>query len=261
MYFPLIFHEKLNGFLNLVYLPPNSWENKTKTKINLYAIFSDGSDWNTIELPQLEYGESVTYEESYFKQYPIKSNLLLFYPTFKKLPKTLRTLPSDRHWHSTTPAWRNSTGFTNEYAQVSYQAEMEPFPPKASLLTFHPFIQYSNMNNNLIIINLTKEPSIMEHELKVYNSQTFKYIDSVRVKSNSATEIPLDQYNFESSDLPVFTCDTMAAIPFGLGISKDGFTLSLEHTHPPASLVIFGDRRTAQSNIKQKWFQKLGSKN
>jgi hypothetical protein len=261
MYFPLIFHEKLNGFLNLVYLPPNSWENKIKAKINVYAIFSNGLEWNTIELPQLEYGQSARYEENNFSRYSVKSNLLIFYPTFEKLPKTLKTLPSKKYWHSSTPAWRNSTGFQNEYAQVSYQAEMEPFPPKASLLTFHPFIQYSNMNNNLIIINITKEPSIVEHQVKVYNSRTFDYIDSVGVKSNSATEIPLDRYNFDSSDLPVFTCDTMAAIPFGLGISKDNFTLSLEHTHPPASLVIFGDRQTAQSKIKQKWFKKLGSKN
>jgi hypothetical protein len=186
---------------------------------------------------------------------------LVFYPTFENLPKTLKNLPSDKYWHSSIPPWRNSTGFTNKYAQVSYQAEMEPFPSSASLLTFHPFIQYSNMRNNLIIVNLTREPKIVDHELKIYNSLNSQYIDTVTVKSNSATEIPLDQYNFDPSDLPVFTCATMAAIPFGLGISKDDLTLSLEHTHPPASLVIFGDRRNAQSKIKQKWFQKLGVKN
>lgn len=261
MFFPLICHEKLNGFLNLVYLPSNNWENNLRSKINLYAIFSDGLVWHTIELPQLEYGESIRYSQDDFSEYSIDSKLIIFYPTLNKLPKTLNKLPSEKFWHSTIPAWRNSTGFTNKFAQVSYQAEMEPFPPKASLLTFHPFIQYSNMQNNLIVINLTNEPAILSHELKVYNSLTSEYLDFVTVKSNSATEIPLDQYNFDPSDLPVFVCNTMAAIPFGLGISKDGLTLSLEHTHPPASLVIFGDRRNAQSKIKQKWFKKLGVNN
>jgi hypothetical protein len=261
MFFPLMFHKALNGFLNVVYLPSNNWENTIKDRLNIYGIYSDGLHWNSIKLSQLDYGQSERYEQSDFNHLPIESNLLLIYPTKKNLPLKLGQLPDDKNWYSTTPAWRNSTGFCNQYAQVSYQAELEPFPSKASLLTFHPFIQYKNMKNNLLIVNATKEPTIKTHEVKVYNSITLQLIDVVTVKSNSTSEIPLDGYNFNPVDLPVFSCDTMAGIPFGLGISNDDLTLSLEHTHPPASLVIFGDRRRVQAKIKQNWFKKLESAN
>ena len=78
---------------------------------------------------------------------------------------------------------------------------------------------------------------------------------------NSLNCIPLDDYKFSQSDLPIFYIDSMAAIPFGLGVSKGGKMLSLEHTHPPASLVLFGQRNSVQGRIKQKWVSKFGAIN
>ena len=49
----------------------------------------------------------------------------------------------------------------------------------------------------------------------------------------------------------------MAGIPFGFGISKNEMMLSLEHTHPPASFVVHGDRFKVQGEIKKKWFSIL----
>ena len=260
MFFPLMFHDELNGFIELVYLPSNNWENKLNLEINMYALYSDSSVWNVVELPRIKYGESVRYSQSDFSKYDVTSKLVLMYPSLDLLPKTLPKLPGAKFWHSSMPAWRNSTGFVNQFAQVSYQAEIEPFPAKASLLTFHPFIQFDNMQNNLITVNITSDPAINSHSLKVFNSLTSELLDTVVIESNSTCEIKLDKYMFKPTDLPVFSCETMAAIPFGLGISKDNYTLSLEHTHPPASLVIFGDRRHIQSQLKKKWFNRLGNR-
>ena len=49
----------------------------------------------------------------------------------------------------------------------------------------------------------------------------------------------------------------MAGIPFGFAISKDKKMLSLEHTHPPASFVVHGQRFMVQKEIKRKWFSVL----
>ena len=49
----------------------------------------------------------------------------------------------------------------------------------------------------------------------------------------------------------------MAGIPFGFAISKDKKMLSLEHTHPPASFVVHGQRFLVQKEIKRKWFSVL----
>ena len=49
----------------------------------------------------------------------------------------------------------------------------------------------------------------------------------------------------------------MAGIPFGFGISKDEKMLSLEHTHPPASFAVHGNRFAVQGQIKKQWFNIL----
>lgn len=45
----------------------------------------------------------------------------------------------------------------------------------------------------------------------------------------------------------------MAGIPFGFGKSISTNMLSLEHTHPPGSLTIHGDKNLAQREIKLNW--------
>jgi hypothetical protein len=49
----------------------------------------------------------------------------------------------------------------------------------------------------------------------------------------------------------------MAAVPFGLGINIDMNLMSLEHTHPPGSFVVRGDRNKIQKQIKSKWLETL----
>jgi hypothetical protein len=49
----------------------------------------------------------------------------------------------------------------------------------------------------------------------------------------------------------------MAFVPLYFSTTKDGQFLSLEHTHPPASLVTHGDRFGAQRHLKKLWFSQL----
>jgi hypothetical protein len=69
--------------------------------------------------------------------------------------------------------------------------------------------------------------------------------------------LPLNKYNFKETELPFFINRNTSAIPFGFGYNTDKSILSLEHTHPPASLVLHGNRILIQSQIKSKWFNKL----
>jgi hypothetical protein len=48
----------------------------------------------------------------------------------------------------------------------------------------------------------------------------------------------------------------MAAIPLYFSMDQEGQHLSLEHTHPPASLVIHGNRWAVQRSIKENWITK-----
>jgi len=45
----------------------------------------------------------------------------------------------------------------------------------------------------------------------------------------------------------------MSGIPLFLAISDSCTSMSLEHTHPPASFVIHGKRWEAQKYLKIRW--------
>jgi hypothetical protein len=247
----------LVGFLDLLYESPNNWENRIKKPVAIYILWSDGSVWNTKKLTEMNHGGYFRISTSEIDQEIMRNNLAIVYPTFEKLEPQLSILPSKKIWFSEIPSWRNTSGFYNEFTQVSYQADIEPLPQKASLLTFHPFIQFGDVINNLLVLNITKSPEIKKGLIKLFNSYDKSYVDEVEIQTNSLTTIPLDKYGFKPTDLPVFYSANISGIPFGLGIAKSGKMLSLEHTHPPASLVLFGNRRDVQGRIKKSWIDRL----
>jgi len=247
----------LTGFLDLLYESPNNWENRIKKPVAIYILWSDSKVWNAKKLTEMNYGDYFRISTDEIGQEIMHNNLAIVYPTFEKLKTRFSVLPTKKVWFAEIPAWRNTAGFSNKYTQVSYQADIEPLPQKASLLTFHPFIQFGDVINNLLVLNVTKSPEIKKDSIKFFNSYDKSFVDEVEIQTNTLTTIPLDKYSFKPTDLPVFYSANIAGIPFGLGIAKSGRMLSLEHTHPPASLVLFGDRRRVQSKIKKAWIDRL----
>lgn len=253
MFFPIMKSLDLEGFSSIVYEPPNSWENHLHSPVLLYLLWPSGETWKTHLLGQLNYGEHVEVTSSILPVGALGSSLALIYPSAYELGSELTELPSKKTWVSEIPPWRNTSGFRSPNAQTSYQAEVAPFPEKATLITFHPFIQFGSVQNFLLTLNVTRLPRIISKTLMVIDSKSKTVLDTIQVHTNSLTTIPLDEYGFKPDDLPIFYSPDMAAIPFGLGMSLDGKMLSLEHTHPPQSLVLFGNRFKVQATIKQNW--------
>lgn len=249
-------HE-LDGFLDLLNSPPNNWENPLKKKTYIYLIWLNEDKWESRLLFSLEPNEYRRLTSLEFPDEIGEWGVVFVYPSHTKIPEFLSELPSKKYWYGQFPAWRCTSGFFNKFAQVSYQSDLEPLPEKASLLTFHPFIQYKEIDNYLIVLNLNKKPIRKEGLLHMYESSSYSKKGTTRIFTNALTTIPLDQFNFEHNELPVFYSPDIPGIPFGLGIKKDKTMLSLEHTHPPASLVLFGDRRSAQGIIKKEWIRRL----
>ena len=257
MFFPIMKTPGLDGFCDLVYESPNNWENRIHKDVSIYLLWSDGQSWNSKKLTKMSHGDYFKVSTKDLDDKFLKSGLALIYPSIDNLDSRLDELPGKKVWHSEIPAWRNTSGFYNEFTQVSYQADIEPLPQKASLLTFHPFIQYGDVINNLLVLNVTKDPKILKGKISLFNSHDKSFVADSEISTNSITTIPLDIYNFKPTDLPVFYSPTIAGIPVGLGVAKSGKMLSLEHTHPPASLVLHGDRRGVQGKIKSSWINKL----
>jgi hypothetical protein len=257
MFFPLMKTPGLDGFCDLMYQSPNNWENRIHKSVSIYLLWSDGQSWNSKKLNEMKYGDYFRVTTQNIQKECLATGLALIYPSIDQLDSKLVALPNKKVWFSEIPAWRNTSGFYNEHTQVSYQADIEPLPPRASLLTFHPFIQFGDVVNNLLVLNATVDPKIQSGKISLFNSHNKSFIADSEISTNSLTTIPLDIYDFKPTDLPVFYSPTIAGIPFGLGIAKSGRMLSLEHTHPPASLVLHGDRREVQGKIKKSWIEKL----
>ena len=259
MFFPLMKTPDLEGFLDLLYEPPNNWENRIRKTVYMHLIWSENSHWKTRQIAVMKRGDIFRLNTEELDAPVMRNNLALAYPAISPLPETIYSLPTEKTWFSEVPAWRNTSGFYNSFAQVSYQADVEPLPTKASLMTFHPFIQFSEIQNRLVLLNATQSPALTESKIQIYNSDKMILIAEEKVTTNSTTTIYLDKYGFSPTDLPIFFCPDMAGIPFGLGISNDSKMLSMEHTHPPASLVLHGDRRAIQGKIKKNWITRMKS--
>ena len=257
MFFPLMKTPNLNGFCDLVYESPNNWENRIHKPISLYLLWSNGNRWLSKKISEMNYGDEIRLVTNDIDEKCLATGLALIYPSLEPIEPELSTLPSRKVWYSEIPAWRNTSGFYNEFTQVSYQSDIEPLPSKASLLTFHPFIQFGDVINNLLVLNVTNDPKIQSGKISMFNSFDKSFVADSLISTNSLTTIPLDIYSFKPTDLPVFYSPEIAGIPFGLGIAKSGKMLSLEHTHPPASLVLHGNRRVIQGKIKKSWIEKL----
>lgn len=166
------------------------------------------------------------------------------------LPKldTMRTM---------VPNWRATLGLSTDQGQTSYQGELDPFPPQGTLLTFGPFLQFGpGVENHLLLLNIEVSPVSRMAELEIYDADGPTLRGKFGVRSNSETIIPLDGLGFGPGDLPLFICRGMAAVPLYFSRTGDGACLSLEHTHPPASLVVLGKRWEAQKILKNRWFAK-----
>ena len=259
MFFPLMKTADLEGFLDLLYEAPNNWENRIRKTVYVHLIWSENSYWKTQQVAVLKKGDVFRLNTKNLDDSVMRNNLVLAYPAISPLPEKIYSLPKEKTWFSEVPAWRNTSGFYNSFAQVSYQADVEPLPSKASLMTFHPFIQFSEIQNRLLLLNATQSPDLIESKVQIYNSNNMLLIAEEKVTTNSVTTIYLDKYDFSPTDLPIFFCPNMAGIPFGLGISNDSKMLSMEHTHPPASLVLHGDRKTIQGKIKKNWINRMKS--
>ena len=160
---------------------------------------------------------------------------------------------------TTTPIWRSTVCVYRDNSSASYQGEIEPFPEKATLISFIPFMQKKiNVSNYLIFLNLESKPNKRKGSLKFSTvRQPELIIKDTEIKSNSCNFIDLNNLNIEDDELLVCYTKSMSGIPLFLSFSNDDSTMSLEHTHPPASFLIHGNRNNLQRIIKENWYNFL----
>ena len=259
VFFPILKSTEIYQGRTVVHnFPPNDVQKVVHKLRYLNLIWMGANCWKTKLITRLKPLESKQVFYDLIKPKKTNNDLLIMCITDEPLPSIMTELPKNT-LPTTTPNWRSTVCIYREKFSASYQGEIEPFPEKATLLSFIPFMQKKvNISNYLIFLNLESEPNSRRGSLKFSTVRDPKLIiKDAEIKSNSCNLIDLNSLNIEDDELLVCYSKSMSGIPLFLSFSNEDCTMSLEHTHPPASFVIHGNRNNLQKLIKENWFNLL----
>ena len=259
IFFPILKSTEIYKGGTIAYnFPPNDVQKVIPKSRYLNLIWMDTECWKTKLITKIKPLESKEVFYDSIKPKESENDLLIMCITDEPLPPTMNSLPSHT-LPTTTPNWRSTVCIHRNNASASYQGEIEPFPEKATLLSFIPFMQNNmNIHNYLIFVNLESKPISRKGSLKFSTiRQPELIVKDSEIKSNSCNFIDLNNLDIEDDELLVCYTKSMSGIPLFLSFSNDDSTMSLEHTHPPASFLIHGNRNNLQSIIKENWFNQL----
>jgi hypothetical protein len=257
IFYPLLSAPGCQGYTILSNFPPNNWESKNTKSKYVHVTWLENQHWHTEFLQTIVYGQFLTITSDDLCGIVPESSLPLLSLLDNKVSTKADTLPDHKISKTVMPSWRATLGLKGKEGSTSYQGEIEPFPEKASLVTFCPFIQREHgVHNYLILMNLNRSNSRKMNAVELRNAGNQELIMTYQAFSNGISIIDLNDMDSEQMDFPVIVCKEMAAIPLYFSMDQEGQHLSLEHTHPPASLVIHGDRWAVQRSIKENWITK-----
>jgi len=257
-YFPILKAPHCYGQTILYNFSPNNWESVYKRSQTINLSYTDGVYWHSSKLGELAYGDYKVVNYQDIKNFLPDNALPLLSLSHNKLDKKSKELPKIVCNQTSVPDHRSTLNLKSQYSATSYQGELNPFPPKASLLTFSPFLQFNNeVENFLLFLNIEKKADNRKVKVEIFDAKTKALKCEKSASSNNITIISLDDCGFSKNDLPVVISREMSGIPLYFSCANQGEFLSLEHTHPPASLVVHGDRFAAQRHLKNYWFSQL----
>ncbi len=257
-FYPILKAPACHGWTTVCNFSPNNWEVTRRHEQLINVTWAAEGVWISKNLGVLAPGGLRTVTARDVADVVPADALALLSLTRTPPPPESDVLPTLDTDQTTVPAWRGTLGLSTSEAQTSYQGELDAFPPQGSLLTFGPFVQFgAGIKNQLILLNIENSPIRRSVELEIYDAAELKLRGKFPVRNNDTNNISLDGLGFEPGDLPLFICRGMAAIPLYFSSAMDGAYLSLEHTHPPASLVVHGRRWEAQKMLKNRWFAKV----
>lgn len=259
-YFPILQAPYCFGQTTLYNFSPNNWESVYKGSQTINLSYTDGIYWHSKVLGELTYGDCQVIKYQDVKNIIPENTLPLLSLTKNKLDKISKELPQLVCNQTNVPQYRSTLGLTSQHTTTSYQGELDPFPSKASLITFSPFMQFGEkVENFVLLVNLEKQAGNRKVKVEILDANTKTLKCEKTAFSNNITVISLDDCGFSKNDLPVVICREMSAIPLYFSCANQGEFLSLEHTHPPASLVVHGARFGVQRYLKDYWFSQCKS--
>ena len=257
-YFPLLNAPATKGWTDLHNFPASKWELTRNKPRYMQLLWAAHGHWHCANLGILRAGESHRIQHHELAGLIPEDATPFLALSQLELPSRMDSLPASDLPKVYLPAWRATVGLATESAHTSYQGEVDPFPVSGTMLTFGPFLQIDpTIENYLLLLNLEKSPQARTSELEAYCVDG-RCLAKFPVRNNHLNIIDLDHCGFAPDELPLFICRGMAGIPLYFSRTVDGNYLSMEHTHPPASMVLHGQRFEVQKQMKTRWLEKVG---
>jgi hypothetical protein len=259
-YYPILQAPDCDGWTTLCNFAPNNWERVRSVRRYANLSWSDGKAWQHKTLTEIERNELRRFSASELSSFMPEGVSAYLSLTERRLPEQTSTLPPTEESKTAYPFWRATLGLTSKAGtETAYQGEIDPFPAPGSLLTFGHFLQcHQDVQNFLIFVNLEASPEKREGEIEISRADAPReLLRRACVRNNAITCISLDGVGLTDDDLPLVVCRQLSGIPLYLSRTKDGHFMSLEHTHPPASAVVHGQRWLAQKQLKNLWFDRV----
>ena len=254
-YYPILSAPGCEGWTTLCNFAPNNWEVRGRRAKRVTVSWASEGQWRTETLGTIRADETMTVSRNDLPQDLAPDALPLLAMTSAAPVAAGPVLPASDAHPTVVPAWRATLGLSSARASTSYQGEVDPFPPQASLLTFCPLLQFGDeVETYLLFVSVERAAAARTATLEVYDAATMRRRGTFDARSNALTVVPLDGLGFSPSELPMILCRDMAGVPLYFSRTRDFAHLSLEHTHPPASYVVLGKRWEAQKALKEKWF-------
>jgi hypothetical protein len=259
-FYPLLNLNDFESFVTLYNFSPNDHENFAEVYRVVYAHWSTDSVWHHLPIQPLNAFETFTlrYSDLSFYQLNVDSTIFLSLEEFS-LPASSSSLNSSGQPRSLLPEWRSTIGFMLPNGSViSYQGEIHPFAAQSTCLSFSHLdsfnsLDYNKYYNYLLFVNLTASASTRKGKLCFFDINTKKCIYEHVVATNTCNVIDLKNLKLTGETNYFFYSSEMSGIPIYFSCSSDFSSHSLEHTHPPASLSILGNRWANQSALKDLW--------
>ena len=157
------------------------------------------------------------------------------------------------------PAWRATIALEFDNAsKTSYQGELDPLPESGTCLTFNYLSQQdSSIKTWLLALNMINPPLLKQAEIQFFDPAYSRApIHREVMYTNSINSFLLPQ-DIAQNENVVIACKESSFVPLIFSHNLDRTQLSLEHTHPPASSALYGNRFKAQSIIKHNWMSNL----
>ena len=225
----------------------------------VYVTWSENFTWQVRTIGIILPGQIKTFFESDLPQdLPSTSTPFLFLYPDKVSPTLDHLFASDLM--ETTPSWRANIGISSETTSTSFQGE---YPgnliqvKKGTLFSFGPMVlAQTGLTTKFLLINLRAKPGNEPCRIKFGLLGQEKILKEAIVFQNSCSLVDLSGLCFDESELIYACSDEITGIPLYFSHDHEFKKLSLEHSHPPTELLVFGNRAIFQNKIKLRWLGK-----